>query len=170
MKKLLVLIALILLIPGLVLAQSKLVSVSVAPTLTNYNVNYSAGDCVGGKLTFFATSGNPMPPGFVLQTVIVSDIGAAGKNLELLLFPSDPASGTFTDNSACDPTDTEIALATSVPIVQHFPYNDNGISVAQPGLILPTATGLFGVLVAKESTYQYASAAAVTVTLIMESR
>lgn len=121
-------------VPVLALAQGSLIQtdteeICVTPTIETGA--YTAGDLVGGKQTisnaFRAESGSGL-----LQTIQVHDIGAEGKNLEIVFFTSNPSGTTFTENSAFDPADTDLTkIVCPTTISSHSSFNDNGTSTAQ---------------------------------------
>lgn len=71
----------------------------VAPTVTvSTSPAYTAGDCVGGKLTL---SGIVRTPGTaLLQSLFMVDTSNQKAALELIIFNADPSATTFTDNGA----------------------------------------------------------------------
>jgi hypothetical protein len=137
---------------------------SVTPTVTAATTNYTAGDSIGGKLTF-----SNVPDEGLVNTVIVADEGAEAKNMELWLFSEDLAA-TVTDNGAFNPDDADIPNCVGViPIAVFNSGASNGIGQAkQCGVsyvLTPGASKLYGVLVDRVGSYYFDATDAVTVTL-----
>jgi len=136
--------------------------VSAIPTTAATPAAYAAGDVVGTKLSFTgavrgAVGGEtPAFTGLVTQ-VTMTDLGAEGKNMELVLFCQDPSGTTFTDNGALDIADADLVKVCGSALVNsHSAFADNGFSQAQ-NLAIPIdlsssgATTLYGALVAREA-------------------
>lgn len=158
-----------LIIPALVFADTPIVTytktVQVTPVVdTNA---YTAGDCVGGKLTF-PDIVRPIVYSGEVRSVTVTDIGADQAGLNLVLFNADPSSSTFTNNAACAIADADLSkVVCVVPITTHYVFADNGASTAVYvgcAFQLDNATTLYGVLVAT-GTPTLDSASALTVKL-----
>lgn len=156
MKKL---IALILLLPSLALAQdgnSRIISVT--PTIQA--AAYVAGDVIGGKLTFSNALQTMVGSGY-LVSVTVSDLAAQAVDLDLVVFKSDPSNTTFTENSALDIADADLSKVLTVVNLgssSRFAFADNSVhhisSLAVPlqGVSATTSGisgNLYGVLVSR---------------------
>lgn len=138
--------------------------VSVTPTIdTNA---YAAGDLIGTKLTF-ASALNASSLSGLLTSVTLTDLGAEGKNVELVIFNADPTGTTFTDNAAFDPADADLTkIVCRVYITSHSAFNDNGASFANNiGCAISASTStIYGAMIAREIvTYDTTSA----ITLIL---
>jgi hypothetical protein len=83
----------------------------VSPTITVDTDAYTAGDCVGGKVTL-TDAMRVIGGSGVLQSLTVIDVSNTKPALELLIFNSDPTAATLTDQAA-------IALSTDVSKVIH---------------------------------------------------
>lgn len=93
-------------------------SVVLTPTITAGA--YTAGDIVGGLLTFTnVASANDQP--FILQNVMVTIEAAITSALTLILFNADPTSTTKTDNAAYS-----LNAADAAKVVATLPFNALG--------------------------------------------
>lgn len=145
-------------------ARQKVVRLAVTPTVST-SPAYTAKDSVGGVMTFSnaaRASGYPLE----LQAVQVADKSQQMPAMDLVLFDRNPGSGTFTDNAAADPTDTEIAQIVGViPVGGYADMNDNSISdTACSRRMVLNGTDLFGVLIAR-ATPTFVGTSDITVTL-----
>lgn len=70
---------------------------------------YADGDCLGSKLTFTNAARKAGGSG-VVNSVAIYDLTMEAEDIELILFDTDPSSTTFTDNSALDIHDTDMAM------------------------------------------------------------
>jgi hypothetical protein len=124
-------------------------SVTVAPTVTNGA--YSAGDIIGGLLTF-SNVARATDELFVVTGVEVNIKAAVTPGLTLVLFDADPNTNAYTDNAAYS-----IAAADSAKILKAIPIStlfDNGTpnSYSVDGLfvVCPPISGtrnVYGLLV-----------------------
>lgn len=146
---------------------------------------YAAGDLMGAKLTF-ANAGrysgnNSTPSGSatgIVQQVLMTDLGAEGINVELVLWDQNPSATTFTDQAALDIADADLVkVAGSVLISSHSSFADNGFSqVSNLGLVyeIPETAGtasypLYGALVARGAvTYDSATALMVCINVLVD--
>lgn len=117
------------------------------PTVTNGA--YSAGDIVGGLLTFRGVSPNPNTPLIVTGVQVVCK-AAVNPALTLILLNADPDSTTKTDNAAYS-----LAAADAFKVVAAIPlsgFYDHGTPnswrVDNLGLVVkPVGTSLYGLLI-----------------------
>ena len=137
-------------------------------------VAYAAGDNIGGKLTFnIPNFGAGLATGFVLKSVVVTDLSGQAAALDLLLFDEDPSGSTFTDNAAQAIADAD--LVKSVGFVQITSYAALATSAIGRGEInrdIPIIAGagaqLFGAVVAR-GTPTYVSVVDLRVRLGLEA-
>lgn len=121
--------------------------VTQAPTVTNGA--YSAGDIVGGLLTFGSVAQYDGQPLVVTGAQVVCK-AAVNPALTLILFNADPDSTTKTDNAAYS-----LAAADAFKLVAAIPlssFYDHGTpnSWRSEGLnivVAPTARALYGLLI-----------------------
>jgi hypothetical protein len=142
----------------------KVVRLSATPTIST--TAYTAGDAVGGLLTF---SGAARASGgsIRVETVQVVDASKQLADLDLLLF--DRSITAPTDNAVFAPSTTELGYCVGfVPLGGGFYSSLNANAVASVPVgqsCLLSGTDLFGVLVARSApTYTTTSALVVTVT------
>ena len=128
---------------------------------------YATGDCIDGKLEFtVATRGDPLQAlggSGIIESVVVTDRAKQDVALDLVLFDSDPASTTFTDNAALDIDDADlpnIVAVVNLLAADYDDFADNSV-VQQTELAIPfvldAGTTLFGVLVARGAPTYVAS-------------
>lgn len=170
-----ILFALLLLVPWVAAAQPAMYlkgitqSVSVQPAVTAATTNYDAGDCVGGKMTV-TSAFNASPGSGVLQSVIMADEGAEGKNIDVVIFATDPSGSTFTNNSPCAIADGDLAkVAGVVHLTDHVSFATEGVAQSLNNSI-PIDAGaatFYAVAIARESTYYYDATDALTFTFIV---
>lgn len=145
---------------GLTLVVSVAPAVSVTP--------YSTGDVIGSKMTFDGFGRLAGGTGMA-QMVGVHSKSAQTFACDLVLFHTDPAASTFTDNS---PLAINVADFDKVLGVAHITdWTNLGtvsfaevLSLAMPYKVATGATSLYGVLVAR-STPTLASTSDIKVTL-----
>lgn len=168
MKRIICLLA-FLLLPGLAHAQTqKILTKFVTQSPTVDTSAYAAGDTVGALMTFTNVC-EPLTKRGQLLGVKIFDKSATAADIDLVLFNTDPTgSGTFTDNAAFDPNDALLPnIAAYVAIATHKSFSDNGISYAAD-IVRPvkcsSGSTLYGYLVARAARTQ-AGAADITVQL-----
>ena len=131
--------------------------ISVTPTVTASTTNYTAGDCVGSKQTVSGIF--PAIPGSGQGLFVgMADQGAEGKNIDVVIFHTNPSSSTFTDNGACTVADADLSkIACVVEIRSHYSFTDNGFSSGYtPGcLAVAGGTDVYAVAIAREGGYCY---------------
>jgi hypothetical protein len=147
--------------------QQSVHTVSVTPTVDT--AAFATGDIIGTKMAF-----NVMPfkdrGGCILDQVMIADLAKQALAIDLVLFGTDPAATTFTENAAGDVDDADLSKVIGVvSLTTHVALNDNGLTYARgiglPIRIAPDHNGMiYGVLVARGSL-DYVAATDVTVTL-----
>ena len=148
------LLSLLLLAASSVFAEETIITntkvITVTPTIETSA--YAAGDVIGEEMTFSGAGRSHIKSGMV-QQVTMTDLGAEGKNVELILFDTQLANSTITDNSAFDPADADLLTAVCrITISSHSSFNDNGMSSAgNIACPVENATTLYGILVAREA-------------------
>lgn len=140
--------------------------ISATPTVTASGI-YAAKDAIGGIMSF-ANAARTSADGGVLESVTIVDKAQQMAAMDLVLFNASPG-GTFTDNSAFDPSDADLLTVVGVvPIVgaDYFDFNDNSVAHRSGlGIIYHcAATTLYGALIAR-GTPTYAATSDVTVTV-----
>ena len=153
-------------VPGLAdtPVQTHSIIVDAAPVLDTGA--YLAGELAGGKLTFSDAGRQFVGSGRITGAQFV-DIGAEAKDVQVVVFDTDPSSTTFTDQAAFDPADADLVnIVCVIDVTSHVSFNDNGISSGVPAgpCRFYNATTLYGALVIREGV-TYDSAAAGTVRL-----
>ena len=166
-------IFLFLLLPSIANAQAAATRfVSATPTIDTSA--YATGDVMSATAMTFANAVAPQKAqtGYIVS-VMVSDAAAQAVDLDLVLFSTLPAAGTFgADNAAFDPTDAQILTIIGVVNLgsaSRFAFNDNSVhyvgSLAIPVKSVPgTGGNVYGVLVAR-GAFTAAASTDVTVTL-----
>ncbi len=156
--------------------------VSASPTVSTTPA-YTAGDAVGGLMTFSNACLSRTGKGEI-RGVTVLDKAAQGQDLDLIVFSRNPTSAgggttTVTDNAAFDPADTDLSrIAKIIPVTTHKALADNGVSqaanvsysIACDKTVVSTTGQLpfYGVLVARNAgTLQYAATTDITVQVEM---
>ncbi len=141
--------------------------IQVTPTISTSA--YTAKDAVGGEMEF-EDAASSSGGGVRIRGVELVDLAQTRAELELILF-KETISATVTDNAAFDPTDADLALyVATIPISggHYSDFNDNAVArVNCDVLVHPTATSVFGVLVAR-STPTYGSTSDIKVALEVE--
>lgn len=170
MKKLFCLV-LTLLVSTAAYAQSTFF-VTATPTISTSA--YADGDALGDKLTFTAALQSSTATGYVIS-IMVTDLAGTTEDIDLVLFRTDPAATTFTDNAALDIADADLSKVMAVVnfgSANRFAFNDNGVkyvaSLAIPVEGKTTASALsrtfYGALVSR-GTPTFAGTSDVSVTL-----
>lgn len=161
-----------LLLAGVAQAQTKAVDTRVltaTPTVTA-SPDYTAGDVVGGLLTFTNAFPATSRTGRIVSVAIVDDAGQTA-TYDLFLFKSEPAT-TYTDNAAFSPSEADLVLASPVLQVSssnRFAADAKAITSLSSlnSFVQATSTTLYGVLVDRTGR-NGASASDITVTLTIE--
>ncbi|MHC4176259.1 MAG: hypothetical protein ACYSWU_02065 [Planctomycetota bacterium] len=126
--------------------------ISITPTITAGA--YTAGDALGGLLTFASVVRTAGGSGEITK-VVITDNAQQSAPIDLVLFNQ-----TFTataDNAAFDPTDADLSNCIGyIPIAatDYAEFNDNGVAAKTSGLQMPFpydlaagGTSLFGQMV-----------------------
>jgi hypothetical protein len=113
--------------------------VSVTPTVTASSA-YTAGDCVGGLMTFEFEQLR-LSEAIVIEQIRVIDLAKQGADLDFLVFRSNPSGSTFTDKSACDVADADTPkLVGHLSLTADSLLNDNNVSTLRNiGLYVPVS-------------------------------
>lgn len=117
---------------------------------------YVTGDLVGTKLTLTDAMRISGGSGY-LMSVIIEDLSAQSLALDVVIFDSDPSGTTFTDNSALDIADADIAKVlgcVSIAASDYFAFADNSVAVKSLINLPVIASGsanLFACIVARSS-------------------
>jgi len=124
------------------------VRISQTPTVST-SPAYTAGDAVGGLLTF-ANAVRESGSSGVLMSVVVIDASQQRPSLELVLF--DRTFTASTDNAVFDPTDADLANCIGVVAIGSWSnFSDNSVATVS-GVSLPivlNGTSLFGQLLTR---------------------
>lgn len=142
-------------------------------TVTEASPDYSAGDLVGGKLTFTGAL-NAVTGTGMLMSVLIEDAAAQAGDVDLVIFESNPSSTTFTENSALAIHASDLSKVVAVvklASTEDSVYSANAakfkgnlwIPVRALSSTSPGST-LYGAMVARE-TINLAGTADLTVTL-----
>lgn len=140
--------------------------VTVTPTVST-SPAYTAGDAVGGLMTFTSAHGTSGGK-FIIDTVTILDLAKQSAALDLVLF--DQSFTASTDNAVFDPSDADAANVIGfVPIAagNYADFNDWSVAtVRNVGLAgaLSGSTSLYGQLVAR-GTPTYAATTDIKVIL-----
>ena len=139
---------------------------SIVPALAVTAAAYSAGHCVGGKLTLAgavrANSGTAL-----LQSLLLIDTSNQKAALELLIFNADPTSSTLTDHAAAVLHANDIGKIirrVSIAAADYVTLDSKAFADIVPGgRVVKTASGvdLYACLIAV-GTPTYAAATALT--------
>jgi len=134
---------------------------------------YSAGNCVGGKITFTGAARKAGQGGTIQGAVLRDKAGQAGA-YDLFLFDADPSATTVTDKSAVAINTADLAKCIGVitfpaATIKLGAASTMGvITVANNALAykLTSGTTLYGILVTR-GTPTYASTSDVSVDLVV---
>jgi len=121
--------------------------VTQAPTVTNGA--YSAGDIVGGLLTFGSVAQYDAQPLVVTGVQIISK-AAVTPAWTLILFSADPSSTTKTDNAAYSlNTADAFKVVATIPVTTIYDHGTpNSWRAEGLGIVVaPTARALYGLLI-----------------------
>lgn len=140
----------------------------ITPTVTAAATNYTAGDCIGGKMAvpsaFTSTEGT-------LKRIVMADEGAEAQDVDVVVFNADPSASTFTDNAACAIADADLLkIVDVISIRNHYAFSDAGASVAATDTpIYAAGTGFWAVAIARGAGYLYDATDALTFIFDVES-
>lgn len=111
---------------------------------------YSAGDAVGGKLTFSGLA-RAVGAGIKISGIVITDKAKQAASLDLVLFDRDFTATA--DNSPFDPSDDDllnIVGVISVVTADYSQFVDNAVVAKSASIACrPVSTGLFGQLVSR---------------------
>ena len=137
--------------PAIVVGASTVVSAT--PTVST--TAYTAGDCIGGKLTFAGMARANGLTGLI-QTAMIHCKSAQTFAADLIVFHTDPAASTFTDNAALALNAADFdKVALRIPFVAGDWSNLGTPSIAEVSAqgkqykAAAGATTLYGILVAR---------------------
>lgn len=130
---------------------------TLTPTVTvSTSPAYTAGDAVGGKLTFTNAarfSGGSLDIG----GIVLTDAIAQNAELDLVLFDSDPSASTLTDNAAVVVAAADLSkICARINLNDYFVLGASGKSatyffgISQP-IKLASGTSLYGVLITRST-------------------
>ena len=116
--------------------------IKVTPTVTVGA--YDANDCVGGILTITGAI-RIAGAGAILQSIVLTDMAAQKKEMQVFIFNANPAAGTYTNNGALDIHDTDMGYcigAIKIAATDYLEAADNAVAtVTNIGLICEPASG-----------------------------
>lgn len=146
-----------------------MLTISQTPTVSTTPA-YTAGDAVGGLLTF-ASAARGVGRGGLVKKVVISDNGKQSVALDLVLY--DTTITAPTDNAAFDPTDAENLTCVghiSIGAANYASLNDNSVATVESDLAYTcTGTSLFGALVTRGTpTYVATNDITVRITVLRE--
>lgn len=146
-------------------------TISQTPTVSTTPA-YSAGDAVGGKLTFASATRISAYSGTVTSVSIV-DQNKQAAVMDLILFNADPSGTTFTDNSALDIADADMTkIFARIPLVDWCGFNDNGACVMNNlniPFVLASGSSIYGSLITRGTpTFAATSDIIVNVTIVQD--
>ena len=118
---------------------------------------YASGDLVGTKIELAeAVDGDTNQSGTVgglIQSVVVTDLGAQSADLDIVFFDADPSNTTFTDNAAFDVHDTDLLNIVGVAqITTWVALSDNSVGQALQlaiPFVLDSGHSLFAAIVSR---------------------
>lgn len=169
MKKLLILCALIA-SPALAAETNY---VSVTPTVDTSA--YAAKDNIGGLQTLSLIGCNNKRRGKI-TSVVLTDKSDNATEYDIITFSSIPV-GTFTDQAAVDPSDSDLLRMNpviNIASTDHFSFNDNGISslsgLKSNGIAYVTSSlpGTLYAAIVSRGTPTYGSSSDLTLTIGFE--
>jgi len=158
--------------PNIGTRTTKVVSASVSPSTTAY----SAGDLVGGLITFEDVIEADYGGGLIVHSSIV-DLAKQSAALKLMLFNGSLSTGTgttLTDNAAADIGDSDIKDKyighLTFTTGEYVVMNDNSAATNAEQIAFYLASGrdLYGVLVT-QGTPTYTSGEVITIKLGIET-
>lgn len=143
-----------------------LLTVSATPTVSA-SPDYSAGDAIGGLMTFAAITRLATGPGIIQNASIFCKVANTAQ-IDLLLFNANPTATTITDNAAFDLNSADFTkLIGAIPITEWIaagtPCIGQSVGRGQPIKAAASST-IYGVLVARGAV-NLASTSDLTVTL-----
>jgi len=133
-------------------------------------LGYAANDLVGGKLAFTDAARVADGSG-VVHSLVIADKAKENCDFDLVLFDDDPDSTTFTDGTAFDVADADLAKIVgviNVPTGDYVDFNDNSVGVeTNCNVVFELTSGtttLYGALIARTAA-TFSTASDITVRL-----
>lgn len=130
--------------------------VDIVLPLTVTAAAYSSGDCVGGLLSITNVGDAALNSGFTAGKIVgvtLMDEAKQDVDYDLVLFDSNPSATTFTDKSALDVADADLAkILGFTNIDTPSLFADNAVlrgELDQPIPFILTGTTLYATLVAR---------------------
>jgi hypothetical protein len=145
----------------------------VSKTPTVQAAAYADGDLVGGKIDW-VNAARVSGGGGRITSAIITDLAAQSAAFDVILFDSDPAATTFTENSPLDVADADLVKIIGVFRVATTDYSafvDNSAAMKAPGDLLfklASGTTLYGALILRGSTPTYVGTTDITARLAIE--
>lgn len=143
---------------------------AIAPTVTvSTSPAYSAGDCVGGKLTLSSVA-RVSGGSALLRALYLMDTSNQKAALELLIFNADPTASTFTDNAAISLHASDVAKIIrriSIAAADYVTIDSKAfvdLALSDRPLIPASGSDLYAALVTS-GTPTYAATTALTLKL-----
>lgn len=123
--------------------------VSATPVINT--VQYSAGDLIGGLLTFTDALGERRSG--VVLSVILTDLAKQSSNIDVIFFDSNPTNTTFTNNAALTIADADLTkVVGALSLTTYIALADNSFAYANSvNLVIKQTAGkdLYACLVAR---------------------
>ena len=137
---------------------------------------YATGDFIGADVLTFPDLALQLTEsvgqrGGLIQSIMVVDKASQDANLEIIIFSSDPAATTFSDNDALDIDDADLAkIIAIIPITAYHDFVDNSVATVS-GLAIPfitdTGNDLFVAIVSRGApTYVATSDVIITIGVV----
>lgn len=93
-------------------------NITVTPTISA--TPYTAGDCLGGKLSFSTSVAGEYDQygSCYVDAIKITDKGGSATQIDVIVFADDPSNTTFTDNATLDVSDDDLGkIAGGVSIL-----------------------------------------------------
>jgi len=131
---------------------------------------YASGDLIANKISLVAAvegdADQRGPVGGLIQSVIITDLGAQSAALDVVFFDTDPTSTTFTLNAAFDVDDLDLVNIVGVAqVTTYAAFSDNSVGQALQlaiPFVLPSGNTLYAAIVSR-GTPTYASTSDLTI-------
>lgn len=129
-------------------------AVTVTPTITV--AAYSAGQCIGGLMTFNNAARANGPGSGLVQSVEVTDLSGQDASTDLVLFNSNPTNSTFTDHATCTVNNLDVPKVAAVVnaadchlLGATAPGVCQALQLGDPIVLGSSNTTLWGVLISR---------------------
>lgn len=150
-------------------------TVRIEPTVAvSTTPAYTAGDCVGGKLTLTGAL-RAAGAGAALQSLLIRDTSNQKAALELLIFNADPTASTLTDNAAAVIHASDVAKVIrriSIAAADYVTIDSKAWADLSPGgrvLAAPAGVDLYAAFVAVGTpTYALTTALGVVLGILQD--